>query len=72
MAHFERPAGFRDYFEAYYGPVVAAYDRLAEDPDRTAALDRDLESLAQRFDRGRDRTVMDWEYLLVTCRRRAA
>ncbi|WP_270886309.1 hypothetical protein [Pedococcus sp. 5OH_020] len=42
---------------------------MAEEPDRVAALDRDLLALAERFDRGHDRTVLDWEYLLVTARR---
>jgi hypothetical protein len=35
-----------------------------------AALDRDLADLAQRHDQGTKTTVMDWEYLLLTARKR--
>lgn len=67
---FASPATFRDYFKANYGPTVAAYRGIAEDPERVAALDRDLDELARRHDRGTGSTVMDWEYLLITARRR--
>jgi 2-polyprenyl-3-methyl-5-hydroxy-6-metoxy-1,4-benzoquinol methylase len=67
---FARPEDFRDFFKACYGPTIAVYRGLADDPDRTAALDRDLADLARRFDRGTTSTVMDWEYLLLTaCKR---
>jgi hypothetical protein len=45
-----------------------AYRGIADDRDRTAALDRDLVELARRFDLGQGR--MEWEYLVVTARRR--
>ncbi|MGH3743391.1 MAG: class I SAM-dependent methyltransferase, partial [Mycobacteriales bacterium] len=63
---FETPADFRDYFKTRYGPTVAAYEGLGE---RSADLDRDLDALARRHDRGAGTLVMDWEYLLVTARR---
>jgi ubiquinone/menaquinone biosynthesis C-methylase UbiE len=67
---FPEPEAFREYFKARYGPVVAAYRGLAGEPDRAAALDRDLAELARRHDRrekfGEQRMVMEWEYLLVT------
>ena len=66
---FASPAAFRDYFKANYGPTIAAYRAIAEDPERVAALDRDLDQLAERHDRGTGPTVMDWEYLLITARR---
>ena len=66
---FGTPEAFRDYFRANYGPTVAAYRGLAEDPDRTASLDRDLAELARRNDTGTGSTVLHWEYLLVTARR---
>jgi SAM-dependent methyltransferase len=68
--HFADPGAFRDYFKNRYGPTIAAYRGIAGDPDRVAALDRDLASLAKRHDRGTDSTVMDWEYLLFTARTR--
>ncbi|HET9899443.1 MAG TPA: class I SAM-dependent methyltransferase [Streptosporangiaceae bacterium] len=67
---FASPSEFRDYFKANYGPTVATYRSLAEDPERVAALDRDLDELAGRHDRGTGSTVMDWEYLLITGSRR--
>jgi SAM-dependent methyltransferase len=66
---FQDPDAFRDYFKAHYGPTIAVYRGLADDPDRVAALDRDLSSLARRHDRGRDTTIMEWEYLLYTARK---
>ncbi len=67
---FASPTAFRDYFKANYGPTIAAYRGIAGDPARVAALDRDLDALAGRHDRGTASTVMDWEYLLITARRR--
>jgi ubiquinone/menaquinone biosynthesis C-methylase UbiE len=67
---FPRPEDFRDYFKARYGPTIAVYRGLADDPGKTAALDRDLADLARRFSRGTAATVMDWEYLLLTARKR--
>jgi SAM-dependent methyltransferase len=66
--HFADPEEFRDYFKSRYGPTIAAYRGIADDPDRVAALDRDLADLARRHDRGTGSTVMDWEYLLFTAR----
>ena len=57
------PVTFRDYFKAKYGPTIAAYRGLADDPDRTAELDQALVDLGERF-----RTAdghLEWEYLLV-------
>jgi ubiquinone/menaquinone biosynthesis C-methylase UbiE len=63
------PEAWRDFWKAVYGPTIVAYRGIAEDPERTAALDRDLAALAARYDHGTGSTVMDWEYLLVTARR---
>jgi SAM-dependent methyltransferase len=71
---FGRPEDFRDYFKSRYGPTIAAYRAIAADPERTAALDADLADLARRHDRGpvlsTGSTVMEWEYLLFTARKR--
>ena len=67
---FESPEAFREYFKASYGPTIAVYRSIAEDPERVAALDRDLDDLARRHDHGEGSTVLDWEYLLLTARRR--
>jgi SAM-dependent methyltransferase len=67
---FEKPGDFRDYFKSHYGPTIAVYDRIADDPDKVAALDQALADLARRHDRGTATLTLDWEYLLLTARRR--
>ena len=67
---FTSPEQWRDYWKTVYGPTIAVYRSLADDPERVAALDADLTALAERFDRGSDTLVMDWEYLLLTARKK--
>lgn len=62
---FADPVDFRRSFTTMYGPTVALYASIT-DPTRAAELDAVFEDLARRHDRGSDRTIMDWEYLLVT------
>ena len=65
--HFATAEAFRDYFKINYGPTIAVYRSLADQPERQAALDHDLAELGRRFAvRGSRRLIMDWEYLLVT------
>lgn len=66
---FEKPGDFRDYFKSRYGPTISVYDRIADDPDKVAALDEALAGLARDHDRGGPTLSMDWEYLLMTGRR---
>lgn len=68
---FDRPEAFRDYFKTNYGPTIAAYRGIAGDAERVSALDHDLAELARRYDQGTAGTVMEWEYLLLTARRRS-
>jgi len=67
---FASAEAFREFFKSNYGPTVAAYRSIKDEPLKVVALDADLAELARRFDRGIEGTVMDWEYLLVTARRR--
>jgi hypothetical protein len=69
--HFGAPEAFRDYFKARYGPTIAVYRGIAEDPERVAALDGELADLARRHDHGAATTVMDWEYLLLTAQKQS-
>jgi SAM-dependent methyltransferase len=64
---FPDGAAFRDYFKANYGPTIAAYRGIADDPARVAALDADIAALG---DRNINDGSMDWQYLLVTARER--
>ncbi|MGW0604678.1 class I SAM-dependent methyltransferase [Streptomyces sp. NPDC002640] len=68
---FPTPEAFRDYFKLRYGPTIAAYRAIGDDPDRAAELDRALADLAREHDRGGDSegVVMEWEYLMVTATR---
>ncbi|WP_067177409.1 class I SAM-dependent methyltransferase [Microtetraspora niveoalba] len=66
---FTTPEAFRDYFKSNYGPTVAAYRAIANDPDRVTALDHDLAALAHRHTQDTGTTSMAWEYLLLTARK---
>ncbi|QEW04472.1 class I SAM-dependent methyltransferase [Microbacterium lushaniae] len=60
---FDTGRRFREYFASHYGPTIAVYRRIADDPVQVAALDAALDELADAMiaDGG-----MQWEYLLVT------
>jgi hypothetical protein len=60
---FPTAEAFRDFFKANYGPTISVFRSTAEEPERVAALDRELVELAGRHDLGGG--AMDWEYLLV-------
>lgn len=63
---FATGAEFRDFFKACYGPTIAAYRGIADQPERVAELDAALAALPDRFGGVRE---MSWEYLLLTARR---
>lgn len=66
---FGHPDEFRDYFKRNYGPTIAVYRSIADEPEKVAALDRDLSLLARRHGLGNGSPSMEWEYLLLTARR---
>ncbi|MFE9742714.1 class I SAM-dependent methyltransferase [Streptomyces sp. NPDC006477] len=63
---FSEPEDFREFFKAAYGPTITVYRSIADDPERTAALDAALADLAGGALRD---GAMEWEYLLLTARR---
>ncbi|MGW2586173.1 class I SAM-dependent methyltransferase [Streptomyces virginiae] len=65
---FTGPTDFREFFKACYGPTVAVYRAVADDPDRVAELDAALDALAAEHTVD---GVMEWEYLLLTAHRRS-
>lgn len=67
VTRFGDGAEFRDYFKANYGPTIAVYRFIADDPAKVAALDADLAALGDRY---LTDGVMQWDYLLVTATRR--
>jgi ubiquinone/menaquinone biosynthesis C-methylase UbiE len=75
--YVERAHNARDYRELFkqtFGPVVAIYQGLAEEPERAAALDRDFLGFATRANSGPPEGPAEYryEYLLVVARKRAA
>jgi len=70
VTRFDVPEDLREHFKRNYGPTIATYRNIADDPERVASLDRALADLVRDYDRGVDKTVLEWEYLLVTARKR--
>jgi len=66
VERFTSGAEFRDFFKQNYGPTIAVYRFIADDPDKVAALDADLAALG---DAALSDGVQHWEYLLVTATR---
>lgn len=66
---FSSPDDFLRYFKRNYGPTIAVYASLADQPSRVAALDRELIDLAARFGFAKGANAMDWEYLHLTATR---
>ncbi len=66
---FATPEEFRDYFKQNYGPTIAVYRFIADDPAKVEALDRDLVDLAVRFGLTEQSGATEWQYLLYTARR---
>jgi ubiquinone/menaquinone biosynthesis C-methylase UbiE len=64
---FSTAEEFRDFFKATYGPTIAVYKAIADDPAKVAALDEALLELGRKHDLGGG--AMEWEYLLFTARR---
>lgn len=65
VTRFASGEEFRDFFKACYGPTIAAYRGLADQPERAAELDAELAALPDRFGAAER---MGWEYLLLTAR----
>ncbi|MEU4688653.1 methyltransferase domain-containing protein [Actinoplanes sp. NPDC023714] len=57
---FATGAELRDYFKAVYGPTIAVYRNIAEEPARVAELDAAIAAAAEG--------VREWEYLIYTAR----
>ena len=66
------PVSFREYWKRTYGPAIAVYAHNAADPERVAAMDRDLLQLLTAWNTATTpgRTAYSAEYLLVTARKR--
>ena len=63
---FADAEAFLTFFKENYGPTIAVYRFIADQPERVAELDAALIALAEEHLAD---GVMEWEYLLVTARR---
>jgi SAM-dependent methyltransferase len=72
--HFATPVDACRHAKQHFGPTIAAYAGLEDDPERAAALDRDFIEFATRWSRGAPGgpAVYGYEYLLVVARRPTA
>jgi ubiquinone/menaquinone biosynthesis C-methylase UbiE len=63
---------YLDLFKQTFGPMVAMYASLADQPERAAALDRDFLDFVRRSNRGTPAGPIEipYEYLLVVARKR--
>jgi len=66
------PRAYVDLFKRTFGPMVAIYASLADQPERAATLDRDFVEFVARSNHGvpRGPVQIPYEYLLVTARKR--
>lgn len=64
------PGAYRELFKQTFGPVVAAYAGLADEPDRARTLDGEFLEFATRSNRGAPGGPAEYhyEYLLVVAR----
>ena len=73
--YVERANSARDYVELFkqtFGPVVASYRALADQPERSAALDRNFLEFATRANSGPPEGPAEYryEYLVLIARKR--
>jgi ubiquinone/menaquinone biosynthesis C-methylase UbiE len=68
------PRDYCDFYKETFGPVVALFGLLADQPDRAAALDREFLEFATRANLGAPEGQVEYryEYLLVVARKRDA
>jgi len=68
----ETPHAYREFFKETFGPVVATYAALADQPDRLEALDRDFLEFATRSNRGAPDGPAEYlyQYLSMVARKR--
>jgi ubiquinone/menaquinone biosynthesis C-methylase UbiE len=66
------PRDYREFYKRTFGPAVAIYASLGDQPERAAALDRDFLDFAVRANRGPSGgpASYHYEYLMVVGRKR--
>lgn len=71
--HFMSPEEFCAYYKAHFGPTIATYAGIADDPERIAALDRDFLDYARRSNRAASGGPprYGYDYRIFTARKHA-
>ena len=71
LDQFADPEALVAFYRANFGPVIASFAQLADDPERAAELERTLVEFARETDLGGadGRSRWELEYLLVVARR---
>jgi ubiquinone/menaquinone biosynthesis C-methylase UbiE len=66
------PRAYLDLFKQTFGPMVALYANLADQPERAAMLDRDFLDFVERSSRETSEGYVEipYEYLLIVARKR--
>jgi ubiquinone/menaquinone biosynthesis C-methylase UbiE len=69
--HFATPAALIDYYKENFGPTIVAYKSMADDPERTAALDTALLDFATRTNLAApgEPARYEFNYVVVVARR---
>lgn len=67
VGRFDTALAVHDYFKAHYGPTIEAYANIGHNTVLAAELDAQLVELAAQY---LVDGVMEWEYLLVTAKKR--
>lgn len=70
--HCDSPVEFREYWKRNYGPTIAAYRNIADQPDRVAQLDGEFLAFLEAWNDSAEpgRTAYHAEYLLATAVKR--
>ena len=71
ISQFDSPADIVAYYREHFGPLIMAFRNVAADPERTAALERDVLAWAERMNEGRAPGDANYpfEYMLLTATR---
>lgn len=69
--HFSSPEEFCDYYKRYFGPTIAIYTAIADDPEKVGALDQAALDNARRTNVGSPggKPVYELEYVVITARK---
>ena len=67
------PVEYCEFYKQTFGPVIAAFASVEDDPERSAALDREFLDFATSANTGPPEgpTELRFEYLLLLARKRA-